>query len=293
MKCAVLVRESKLEAGSSGNAVESQRDFLLDWCQQQGHAVVDVYVDDGVSGILDFSDRAEGARLLRDAERGAFQAVVLSRVDRAGRKVEVIHAFLRRLSELGVDPIFVTQPIDHKTPSGRAHLGMLAVFAAMEREILLERMHTGRVHVAKSGGWAGGPTPLGYTVDNGGNFPALRVDREPADGLFFSESALVARIFNDFLKRHSSVQSLVDTLNDEAVPTPSAINWPDTSRRAPPATGGAGRRCGTSSPIRCTRGSRDGVSAARRGSNRSPLSPWRCRTSLSSPPRCGTPCSAS
>jgi site-specific DNA recombinase len=229
MKCAVLVRESKLDGGQSGT-VDTQRDYLVDWCAQHGHVVTDIYVDDGVSGMLELSDRPEGARLLRDANRGLFDAVVMSRVDRAGRHQSVIWNFIGDLEALGVPAIFAMQPMVTDTPAGQAQLGMFAVFAQLERALVIERMHEGRQHTARNAGWAGGPPPLGFSVLRHGNFPVLQVDREPAAGLSFSEAELIARVFHDFLERYPSIQALVDVLDNEGVPPPRQINYPRHGR---------------------------------------------------------------
>jgi site-specific DNA recombinase len=225
MKVAVLIRESKTDGGSTG-IVDTQRDQLTDWCRRQRHEIVDYYVDDGVSGVLAFRERDHGARLLRDAHRGRFEAVVLTRVDRAGRSVDVIYDFLRELEAIGIPCIFATQPVDTRTPGGRAHLEMLALFAQMERDLAIERMYEGRRHTARNGGHAGGQPPFGYRVEDGGDFPVLVVDREPARGCSFSEAELVERIFRDFVDEHSSVQQVADALNHERVPTPSQLNYP-------------------------------------------------------------------
>jgi hypothetical protein len=54
-----------------------------------------------------------------------------------GRSVTDLLATLQELEHLGVGFVSLTQALDLATPAGRAMAGLLAVFAAFEREILV------------------------------------------------------------------------------------------------------------------------------------------------------------
>ncbi len=66
------------------------------------------------------------------------------------------------------DFVSVQESFDTSTPFGKAMIGLLAVFAQLEREQIKERTKMGRVARAKSGlHHGGGYIPIGYNYENG------------------------------------------------------------------------------------------------------------------------------
>jgi site-specific DNA recombinase len=56
----------------------------------------------------------------------------------------------------------VSEPIETGTPMGRAMLKMVLVFAEAEREIIAERMKSGKLKNAQDGKFNGSPIPYGF-----------------------------------------------------------------------------------------------------------------------------------
>lgn len=79
------------------------------------------------------------------------------RLDRWGRSVTDLLATLQELEHLGVGFVSLTEALDLTTPSGRAMAGLLAVFAAFERETLSERTRAGLAHARQNGKRLGRP----------------------------------------------------------------------------------------------------------------------------------------
>jgi len=75
-------------------------------------------------------------KLLEAARRREIDVVVVWRLDRWGRSVTDLLTTLQELEHLGVGFVSLTEALDLTTPAGRAMAGLLAVFAAFEREIL-------------------------------------------------------------------------------------------------------------------------------------------------------------
>ena len=68
----------------------------------------------------------------------------------------------------GCDFVSMSENFDTSTPLGRAMIGILSVFAQLEREQIRERMAIGRTERAKSGLWQGGGwIPIGYDYVDG------------------------------------------------------------------------------------------------------------------------------
>ena len=98
-------------------------------------------------------------KLLEAARRREIDVVLVWRLDRWGRSVTDLLATLQELEHLGVGFVSLTEALDLTTPAGRAMAGLLAVFAAFEREILGER----------TTGWLGPRAAERQTAGSAGN----------------------------------------------------------------------------------------------------------------------------
>jgi putative DNA-invertase from lambdoid prophage Rac len=96
-------------------------------------------------------------QLIEAARRREIDVVVVWRLDRWGRSVTDLMATLQELEHLGVGFVSLTEALDLTTPAGRAMAGLLAVFAAFEREILQERVRAGLAHARQNGKRLGRP----------------------------------------------------------------------------------------------------------------------------------------
>lgn len=103
------------------------------------------------------SQRELRERVLDAARRREIDVVLVWRLDRWGRSVTDLLATLQELDHLGVSFVSLTEALDLTTPAGRAMAGLLAVFAAFEREILEERVRAGLAHARQNGKRLGRP----------------------------------------------------------------------------------------------------------------------------------------
>jgi DNA invertase Pin-like site-specific DNA recombinase len=85
------------------------------------------------------------------ARRREIDVIVVWRLDRWGRSVADLMATFRKLADLGVGFVSLTEALDLTTPSGRALAGTLAIFAEFEREILRERVRAGIAQARREG----------------------------------------------------------------------------------------------------------------------------------------------
>src|SRR5207249_10479889 len=97
-------------------------------------------------------------KLLEAARRREIDVVLVWRLDRWGRSVTDLLITLQELEHLGVGFVSLTEALDLTTPAGRAMAGLLAVFAAFEREILRERTRAGLAHARLRGKRWGRPS---------------------------------------------------------------------------------------------------------------------------------------
>lgn len=111
-----------------------------------------------------FEDEASGARDDRPGLADALSHVrsgdclIVWRLDRLGRTMRSLIAFVEDLRERGIDFRSVTEGIDTTTPAGRFFFHVLAALAQMERELIRERTNAGLAS-ARARGRKGGRKP--------------------------------------------------------------------------------------------------------------------------------------
>src|SRR5262245_20446064 len=152
MRAALYLRVSTAE-----QTIENQERELRAAAEQMGHDVVELYVDHGVSGAKGRDKRPAFDRLHRDATRRRFDLVMAWSVDRLGRSLQDLVAFLGHLRETRCELFLHQQGLDTTTSSGRAMFGMLSVFAEFERSIIRERVVAGMARARAKGTRSGRP----------------------------------------------------------------------------------------------------------------------------------------
>ena len=138
-----------------------QNRALRDYAARRGWTVV-MQVKEVGSGA---SQRKVREQLIEAARRREIDVVLVWRLDRWGRSVTDLLATLQELAHLGVGFVSLTEALDLTTPVGRAMAGLLAVFAAFEREILGERVRAGLAHARQSGKRLGRPLTAALHAD--------------------------------------------------------------------------------------------------------------------------------
>ncbi len=102
--------------------------------------------------------------MLKDATRRRFDLVAAWSVDRLGRSLQDLVAFLGDLRAAGCDLYLHVQAIDTTTPAGKALFQMLGVFAEFERAIIQDRVHAGLARARAKGRKLGRPSIKPHVV---------------------------------------------------------------------------------------------------------------------------------
>jgi DNA invertase Pin-like site-specific DNA recombinase len=122
---------------------ETQLLALRQVAERAGWQVVEEYVDHGISGAKGRDQRPAFDRLLKDATRRKFDIIMAWSVDRLGRSLQDLVAFLGDVHAQGVDLYLDRQGVDTTTPGGKALFQMMGVFAEFERAMIRERVYAG------------------------------------------------------------------------------------------------------------------------------------------------------
>lgn len=217
MRVAVYCRVSTDEQREK-ETIQTQKGFAERYCDLHQLTVIGYYLDDGVSGTIPVDKRPEGARLLADAVAGKFDTVLFYRLDRFGRDSRLIHNALGLLDEAGVQVRSMTEAFDTSTPSGKLMFGMLASFAAFERDSIIARSKEGTERLAREGIWLGGIRPFGYQVDGTKRNARITPSEEPIPGHTMSEAAVVRFIYHALAEEKRTCVWVSERLNALGIP---------------------------------------------------------------------------
>lgn len=160
-------------------SIEEQTDRLKAYCKAKDIQIVKIYTDGGYSGGN--INRPALQQMLQDIGKGLIDSVIVYKLDRLSRSQKdtlmlIEDCFLAK----NVDFVSVNENFDTSTPFGRAMIGILSVFAQLEKDQITERFTMGRIGRAKNGYFhGGGNTPTGYDYIDGeliiNDYEALQV----------------------------------------------------------------------------------------------------------------------
>lgn len=159
-KAAIYIRVSTQEQAQEGYSVQAQKDRLINYCKAREWIISDIYIDPAYSGSN--LDRPAIQQLI--ANVGKFDVVLVYKLDRLSRSQrDTLHLIEEVFIPANVDFVSMNESFDTGTPFGRAMIGILSVFAQLERETIKERTAMGKKERAKAGLFHGGPyLPIGY-----------------------------------------------------------------------------------------------------------------------------------
>jgi len=96
-------------------------------------------------------------KMMGDARRRKFDAVVIVRLDRITRSITNLLKIIEDLQAWGVGLVCVDQPIETNSATGRLMIYILAALAEFERELIRERVIDGLEKAKRSGKKLGRP----------------------------------------------------------------------------------------------------------------------------------------
>ena len=210
MKVALYARVST-EQQVENYSIPLQKERIKAFCVSKGWTEITEYIDGGYSGSN--LNRPALQQLQKDIENKKINAVIVYRLDRLSRSQrDTLYLIEEMFLPNNVEFISISETIDTSTPFGRAMIGVMSVFAQLERETITERLRSGRLKMVKDEGlWAGGSDfiPYGYT-------------RHPRGKLVLNEreGEHIKRIFEEYviLKSYIKVQQKLEKEGFEPLP---------------------------------------------------------------------------
>lgn len=146
---------------------------MLSYAKSKDYTEFEYYIDGGYSG-KDLN-RPAIKKLIEDCKNHKIDAVFVFKLDRISRSQrDTLYLIEEVFNKYNVSFISMRENFDTSTPFGKAMIGVLSVFAQLERETILERTRIGLKKRAEAGLWRGGgkiPFPYRYDRNTGTLIP--------------------------------------------------------------------------------------------------------------------------
>ena len=198
------------------NSLEAQKKFFMEYTEKNGHNLVRLYADEGISGTKT-KNRKEFLRLMRDANQGLFDMVVVKDISRFARNTVDLLQNIRALKALGIETTFLTS---NMTVLGQSEF-VLTIFGALAQE---ESANTSkRVKFGKRMNAEKGRVPnLVYGYDKTiGDYFNLTINQ--------GEAQIVRQIYEWYLNEGYGAAKIANMLNEKGLKTKRNCSWSQTS----------------------------------------------------------------
>ena len=160
MRAALYVRVSS-EEQVAGYSLDAQERTSRAYCAAHGWTLGRIYRDEGRSARSDdLAKRPAFGEMLADAERGAFDVVIVHKLDRFARNRTIAFEAFNRLGSSGVGFVSIAENMDYATPAGQLMLTMLVGLAQFYSDNLSFETSKGKAE-RKAQGLPNGLLPFG------------------------------------------------------------------------------------------------------------------------------------
>lgn len=173
------------QGGDDKYGVESQKQAILLYANNNGYHIVDWKIDD-VSGA---SDKRPGFDEIIHGESVSnppIEAVIVFKNDRVARDTKLYFYYLYVLEKKNIKLLSTVEKFNEGDDFANIYRSLLQFVAEQERKNIALRTGRGRSIKAQCGGYSGGRVPYGYSVDNGAL--VINPDERPIVEFIFSEN---------------------------------------------------------------------------------------------------------
>lgn len=215
----VYIRVSTREQAEEGYSIGEQEERLKKYCEAMEWQLVKVYIDPGYTGSN--MDRPALKEMIKEIEKGNADIVLVDKLDRLSRsQFDTLYLIRKVFTENNCAFVSRAEAFDTSSSFGRAMVGILSVFAELERERIKERMADGKEGRAKEGKYKGGGNiPIGFDYDQE---TGKLIENE-------YESMQVREVFDLFNKR-TPIYTIMTIMNDKGYRTKYG-EWKEMSIR--------------------------------------------------------------
>ena len=212
MRIALYARVSTEEQARHGISIDAQLAALRKWAEENNHAVVGEYIDNGVSARKSPSKRPALQILLSDIPNKKTELIAFTKLDRWTRNVKGYYQIQDVLDKHNVAWIAIQEDYETITASGRFKVNIMLSVAENEADRTSERIKTVFDHKVIMGEAITGALPLGLKI----------VDKR----IVADENAPAALAVFEHYALHGNVQGARNMLQEQY-----GINYPHLTIR--------------------------------------------------------------
>lgn len=213
-RIAIYARVSTEEQADFGYSIDAQLDTLRSYCNLHQKTIVGEYVDRGVSG-KSIEGRYELQKLLRDANQGLFDEVLVWKINRISRRTIDLLKIVDELSQQKITFRSFSENFETETAMGKFALQMLGAVGELERNTIVDNVKMGMRQRARTGQWNGGKV-LGYRSSQA--VLGQRHRRDSTLEIVPEEAAIVRKIF-ELYASGKGLKAIANQLNREGCST--------------------------------------------------------------------------
>ncbi len=195
-------------------SIETQIDFCKKYCTEEYR----VYSDKGWSGKN--LERPSFRQLMEDIRNGEINKLIVYKLDRISRSLSDFSSLMELFRKYGVEFASTVETFDTSTPIGRAMLGIIMVFAELERENIMLRVKDNYYARGEKGMYLGGVPIYGFDKAsaklNGVKTSVLVPNKD---------MNTVEYMFNAYAESHTSLGDIVKYLNESGIPSANGTLW--------------------------------------------------------------------
>lgn len=194
------------------NSLETQKEFFQSYCERNNLTLVHTYADEGISGTKT-KNRTEFLRMMRDAEKGIFDQLIVKDVSRLARNTVDLLQSVRRLKALNIETTFITS--DMKTMGNSEFvLTLMGAMAQEESSNTSKRVKFGKKENAKKGRVPN--IVYGYDKTPGDYFN-LEINPD--------EARVVKYIYDWYTEEGYGASKIANMLNEKGITTKRNCQW--------------------------------------------------------------------
>ena len=195
------------------HSLSAQIKFFTEYISEhEDWELIEVYSDEGITGTS-IKKRDAFNRMIRDCEDGKIDTILTKEVSRFARNTVDTLNYTRKLSQIGVNVIFMNDGIDTNDKDGELRLTIMASIAQEESRKISERVKWGIRRKMEDGWVYGYMEMLGFRTVNG----KLEIVPEEAE--------IVKRIFHSYVYEGKGCHTIANELNAAGLLTVKGKMW--------------------------------------------------------------------
>lgn len=199
-------RVSTIGQAEDGESLERQAARIKAYCQAKGLPDPEIITDEGLSGFK--SNRDGFQRLVHLCQTKQVQTVIVYDLSRLSRSVRDTLEFIEdTINKNGIEFVSLLNDLDTSTPTGKAFLGITAIFNQLYRDEIAYKTKEALTHKRAKNEKTGGLVPFGYEVVDG-----VRLQAKPEE---LETVKLIHSLRNDGL----TLRAIVEVLQQRGITT--------------------------------------------------------------------------